>query len=199
MEEERYEITHTYYEEDWEADERRLTLTDDEVGHGFGDRKARPDFSSEKQTCLWKTKTFLNNYILPIGLLVFVIFGALVPQPGVAISHKATSYFCVIGIFLYSGLFLRTDDMKAAVKAYKSSIWGFFSILFFTSVIGAKLTGLLKFDPVSTIPHNGTSQGQEHALFGSSEFKTGFQLFFVVPCTISSGVLMVSNTSYGCQ
>ena len=185
---ESYEIRHTYY---FDADEfeRSLVLTDDEIGHG---PLSRPG-EEVKTTCLSKFASFMNAYLLPIGLLTFVVFGALVPQPGVAIAHRATSYVCVIGIFFYSGLFLKTDEMKAAIKGYRASIWGVVSILFITSLIGSQLTNLLKFDEPS-IFHNATREGgQDKALFGSSEFKTGFQLFFIVPCTISSGVLMVSS------
>ena len=193
MPEERYEIKHTYY---FDADEfeRSLVLTDDEIGHGYGP-DLRPG-EAEKPAPLAMFASFLNAYLLPIGLLTFVVFGALVPQPGVAISHQATSYLCVIGIFFYSGLFLKTDEMKAAIKGYRASIWGVVSILFITSLIGSQLTNLLKFDEPS-IFHNSTREGgPDKALFGSSEFKTGFQLFFIVPCTISSGVLMVSLLIY---
>ena len=190
MSKETFEIRHTYY---FDADEfeRSLVLTDDEIGHGYGS-VSRPPEESKKPSCLSKFASFLNAYLLPLGLLTFVIFGALVPEPGVAISHQATSFVCVIGIFFYSGLFLRTDEMKAAIKAYKASIWGMISILFISSLIGSQLTNLLKFDEPS-IFHNSTREGgPDTALFGSGEFKTGFQLFFIVPCTISSGVLMVS-------
>ena len=193
MSKEIYEIRHTYY---FDADEfeRSLVLTDDEIGHGYGP-DSRPG-ETKKPSCLSKFASFLNAYLLPLGLLTFVVFGALVPQPGVAIAHKATSYFCVIGIFFYSGLFLKTDEMKAAIKGYRASIWGVVSILFFTSLIGSQLTNLLTFDEPSKF-HNGTREGgPDKALFGSSEFKTGFQLFFIVPCTISSGVLMVSLLSF---
>ena len=189
---ESFEIKHTYY---FDADdfERSLVLTDDEIGHGkVGVKQTTTTVETKKPTPCSRFLGFMNAYILPIGLLVFVIFGALVPAPGVAIKHEATKYACVVGIFFYSGLFLKTDEMKAAVRAYKASIWGFVSILFVTSVIGTKLTDLLTFDEPSTF-HNSTREGgPDKALFGSSEFKTGFQLFFVVPCTISSGVLMVS-------
>lgn len=183
-----FEIRHTYY---FDADEfeRSLVLTDDEIGHGPFPRPSE----EAKTTFLAKFASFMNAYLLPIGLLTFVVFGALVPQPGVAIAHNATSYVCVIGIFFYSGLFLKTDEMKAAIKGYRASIWGVVSILFITSLIGSQLTNLLKFDEPS-IFHNATLEGgQDKALFGSSEFKTGFQLFFIVPCTISSGVLMVNQ------
>eukprot|EP00794_Sanderia_malayensis_P018973 gene18973-20880_t len=185
-----YEVTHTYYY-DWEEDERRLTLTDDEVGHGYSDG-TRPWELEAKPSCWSRTKTFLNAYALPLGLLTFVVFGALVPQPGVAISHQATSYVCVIGIFFYSGLFLKTEEMKAALKGYRATIWGIVSILFVTSLVGTKLTDLVKFEEIST-KHNSTAEGGKSELFGPREFKTGFQLFFVVPCTISSGVLMVNQ------
>lgn len=190
MSNETYEIKHTYY---FDADdfERSLVLTDDEIGHGYGS-VSRPD-EERKPSCLSKFASFLNAYLLPIGLLAFVVFGALVPEPGVAISHQATSFICVIGIFFYSGLFLRTEEMKAAIKAYRASIWGMISILFITSLIGSQLTNLLTFDEASIFQNATREGGRNKALFGSSEFKTGFQLFFIVPCTISSGVLMVSQ------
>ena len=188
MSKESFEIRHAYY---FDADkfERSLVLTDDEIGHGPFSRPGE----KVKTTCLSKFASFINDYFLPIGLLTFVVFGALVPQPGVAIAHRATSYVCVTGILFYIGLFLKTNEMKAAIKGYRAVIWGLVSILFCTSFIGSQLTNLLKFDEPS-IFHNATREGSTNkALFGSSDFKIGFQLFFIIPCTISSGVLMVSS------
>lgn len=178
------------------------------------------DENKKEKSCFRKYLELIKNFIiknfLPISLIVAVVFGVLVPQPGVALNHKATLYVCVVGIFLYSGLYLRTDALKEVVKSYKAALWGILSILAFTSIIGGKLTMLLDFNEEyvskfnqsmknsssnSTLQNNLSSRislnqnftgtKYKHGL-GPAEFKVGLLVFFCMPCTISSGVVMVS-------
>ena len=175
--------------------EKHSALQEIQVGHSSIDNAKDQEEVSEKKTVCSKMKDFLVSNFLPITLIIAIVFGALVPQPGVFINHKATSYVCVIGIFLYSGLFLKTDEMISAIKSYRSAGWGCFSILFLTCVIGSELTVLLPFDHrVSERTSNISSNRFVPGLFGHQEFKIGFQVFFIVPCTVSSGVVLVSNS-----
>ena len=137
-------------------------------------------------------KFVLNNY-LPICLLIFVIFGALVPQPGNAINTKATKYVCIILIFIYTGLYLQTKAMKEAITSYKAAIWGFISILGVTCVVGGGLTKLLNDKTRSSIvPKNNFTNSSTHvSAIGPLELRYGLQIYMVMPCTISSGVVMV--------
>ena len=158
---------------------------------------------------------FLFRNYLALGLAFLVIFGVLVPAPGVFLSRFPTHYVCIVGIFFHSGIKLRTGEVKEAVKAYKALILGIICILLMTPIIGVKLTSLLPFDEENhdvVAPENGNSINvtnetttihtleyrEGDSILGSVAFRTGIQIYFVVPCTISAGMVMVSfvrNTS----
>ena len=152
---------------------------------------------------------FLFRNYLALGLAFLVIFGVLVPAPGVFLSRFPTHYVCIVGIFFHSGIKLRTGEVKEAVKAYKALILGIICILLMTPIIGVKLTSLLPFDEENhdvVAPENGNSINvtnetttihtleyrEGDSILGSVAFRTGIQIYFVVPCTISSGMVMVS-------
>ena len=155
---------------------------------------------SRTQRYIDNVKNFIIKNYLPISLLTAVIIGCLLPQPGVALNHKATQYVCVIGIFMYSGLYLNTSTMKEMLHAYKATIWGIISILGVTTVIGGQLTSLLSFDDIrstnlnisTTLANETIIMAKRDTGLGPAEFKTGLQVYFCMPCTISSGVVMVS-------
>ena len=161
-------------------------------------------------TFLRAVGAFLFKHHLPLGLIFAVTLGGLWPTPGVALSKLPTSYVCVIIIFLISGLKLKTDDIKTALKSWKSSLYGIFSILFLTSIVSLELIKLLgsQFndldvqldDDNSTSNATSTMSCQTSNLsnasdnsrpLGPREFSTGLQVFFAMPCTVSSGVIMV--------
>ena len=164
-----------------------------------------------------KPPTFLNTVkavvfknLFPISLVFFVALGILAPEPGVFFSKLPTHYVCVIGIFLHSGLKLKTGEVTDAFKAFKALIWGVICILLITPIVGGHLTGLLPFtvtkshattdrsDINGSNSWNGTSLSPEENPEGSSIlgpffFQIGMQIYFIVPCTISSGVILVSS------
>lgn len=185
-----------------------------------------------------KFKEFLLNNVLPVTLIVAIVFGILVPWPGDYINHKAVSFSCIVWIFIYNGLYMRTSDIKNALQAYKALIWGFLSIIFITSAIGGHLTSLLVFDPsLSTqtgqtmnqttklitqqanasflrtskpqlnVSQNSFTSGNatqnyggdnsthstDSLYIGPNEFLIGMQVYFIMPCTVTSGVIMVSQ------
>ena len=142
----------------------------------------------------------LKNF-LPISLILFLIFGILVPEPGVFFSELPTQYVCVVGIFFHSGLKLKTGELKEAFKSIKALIWGIVCILLITPIIGGQLTGLL---PYSVTKHHGGNSTRTNSTsspdgnnFGGSSilgpvlFQTGMQVYFIVPCTIAGGVILV--------
>jgi len=150
--------------------------------------------SIENPSVYQKVIDFIIKNFLPLSLIFGVVFGSLVPWPGHYINHKVTQYLCVVGIFLYSGLFLRTDTLKEALTAFGAVAWGLASILFITSIIGAHLTKLLIFDPENAPNRgdNGTTV-TSGPYIGPNEFVTGLQVYMCMPCTISSGVVMVTQ------
>ena len=72
---------------------------------------------------------------------------------------------CLVMIFLISGLKLSTAEMKAAVASYQGIVFGLSSILFFTSVIGIKLTQEVNLRARAVVS-GGTSCGDTGVHFG---------------------------------
>ena len=70
--------------------------------------------------------SFCLQHFLPLGLVTLVIFGALVPAPGKALSSGPTSEICMSIIFVISGLTLKTADIKEAVHEWmvRRGWWG---------------------------------------------------------------------------
>jgi len=75
-------------------------------------------------------------------------------------------------IFFLQGLGLKTDDMKAAMRAYKAVSYGIVAILGITG-----LYGFIMF----------------HIPFSPAEFSYGAALFCTVPTTLTSGVTLVNQ------
>ena len=150
-----------------------------------------------------RLSTFFVKNFLPISFIFAVVFGALVPGPGVFFNHKETVYVCISILFCYVGLYLRTSAIKVGLKAYKAYIWSILMISLFTCVIGGLLTNLLNFgEPgvtnsgMNTNTSNGNLSSSvldlavENTL-GPFECKVGLILYLIMPCTVGSGVIMV--------
>lgn len=153
---------------------------------------------------------FLYRNYLPLGLIFLVFFGILVPAPGVFLSKYPTHYICIVGLFLHSGIKLRTGEIKDAFRAYKALLLQIIIIMFLTPLIGVKLTELLPFggrvgkefsnEQNGTMNSNSTQEKMNHShveatvhsVLGPEAFRTGIQMYFIVPCTISAGVVLVS-------
>lgn len=168
----------------------------DSMMAGKIDKSANTD---DNQIPSWRQRisSFLFTYHLPIGLIVLLVFGVLVPQPGTYLSTTPLQYICIVYIFLNSGLKLKTDDLISALKSFRASLWGLLSIFLVTSVIGTKLTSLLPYMPSTTANLTNVSadanDNYTNNILGPADFSIGLQIFFCCPCTISSGVLMVNK------
>ena len=162
--------------------------------------------------------SFLFKNYLPLSLMFLVLLGMFVPQPGTFFSKGPTHYICIVGLFFHSGIKLKTGEVKEALKSLKALLFGIVSILFITTTIGVALTGLLPFDEeeysnvaihanglVNTTSNfngssvlNTTKSPTQHAtkkgIFGPQAFRIALQLYFIVPCTIAAGVVMVSQS-----
>ena len=164
---------------------------------------------NESRPPLWKRlRSLVIKNFLPISLLFFVILGILAPEPGVFLGKLPTHYVCVVGLFFHSGLKLKTGEVKDALKSIKALTWGIVCILLITPLVGGKLTGLLPFDDDHMAENglyanggndtaNRTSSKEVHrqgsSVLGPPLFQIGMQIYFIVPCTISAGVLLVSR------
>jgi predicted Na+-dependent transporter len=155
-----------------------------------------------------RLKTFLHEKLLPflfkqfmtIGILIALFVGFVAPQLGDWVgSFEGSSYICIIMIFLHSGLKLKTAAMKDAIKEYKGFIWGLISIVLITTLIGTKLTQQLPFcESVANDKResgNGTSGTCEGSILGPREFLIGLELYYISPCAVAAGIVLVSLTS----
>ncbi|EDO45921.1 predicted protein [Nematostella vectensis] len=160
----------------------------------------------EKPPLRKRIGAFLFKNYLPLALITLVFFGILVPVPGVAFSKISFHYVCIVGLFLHSGIKLRTGEIKESLRAWKSLILNFIIIMLLTPIIAAKLTSLLPFDnddsdwtSSSRNSTNGsrlvnrTGEITRSAVLGPETFRAGIQLYFIVPCTISAGVVLVAQ------
>lgn len=117
--------------------------------------------------------SFLFKWHLPIGLIIMVAFGLLVPAPGTWIgANTELSTACVVIIFFFSGVTLQTGEIFQALKDWTGIIAGVLLILGVTPLIGF-LIHLIPLDSVAML--------------------NGLALFFAMPTTISSGVVLTGQ------
>lgn len=122
---------------------------------------------------------FIKN-ALPLGLLVALVWALTWPLPGVAISnfklegYRIISTTSILVISTISGLTLNTDDIKKSIG--KEGRWGFI----FGVVSSLGITGCLGF-LAAEIP------------FQPKDFSYGLAVFCVVPTTLASGIILVTN------
>ncbi|MDA0335091.1 MAG: bile acid:sodium symporter [bacterium] len=115
---------------------------------------------------------FLRRQMLPVGLLTVAIIGLVWPMPGRAMGQLPTQYIAVSAIFICSGLLLRTDEIRAALRAWRATTWGVLAILFITPAIGGVLAFRMPMDPA---------------------FQLGLALFVCMPTTLSSGIALTTQ------
>jgi len=142
----------------------------------------QPSSSSAESTpppsCWKRWKPFLLKHFLPLGLVCALLIGLVIPGFGQALAAlKAGEWslvqsLCMVFIFVISGLTLKTDDIRAAIRAWKATTFGVTSILFITPTL-ALLPGQLP--------------------FLVKEFQVGFLLFCCMPTTINSGVALAHS------
>eukprot|EP00040_Diaphanoeca_grandis_P036528 m.233184 g.233184 ORF g.233184 m.233184 type:complete len:575 (-) comp33634_c2_seq1:23-1747(-) len=128
-----------------------------------------------------RIKSKMYQHILPISLLIGVIIGIAWPAPGVGFGTKVkesgispTHHLAIMTIFFISGIKLSTDVIKNALTARLGIAWGLTAILFATSAIAVPLTQLITFPDISA-------------------FQRGLVVFFAMPTTISSGIVLTEQ------
>ena len=129
-------------------------------------------------TCWQRWSPFLQKHFLPLGLVGALLVGLVLPQIGSALGSLeigawgVVQSLCMFAIFIISGLTLKTDDIKAAIRAWKATLYGVIAILFITPSL-ALVPGMLP--------------------FLSTEFQVGFLIFCCMPTTINSGVALAQS------
>ncbi|XP_025821053.1 probable sodium/metabolite cotransporter BASS4, chloroplastic isoform X3 [Panicum hallii] len=112
---------------------------------------------------------FARSNFLPLALVGGVILGLLDPNLG-CLAHKySLSKYSTFGIFVISGLTLRTKELGAALEAWPAGLYGLASILLFTPFLAQFIMQLQLFP---------------------REFITGLAMFCCMPTTLSSGVTL---------
>ncbi|KAF3431787.1 hypothetical protein FNV43_RR26523 [Rhamnella rubrinervis] len=112
---------------------------------------------------------FASNNFLPLALMSGVAVGLANPTIGCLADKYSLSKFSTFGIFIISGLTLRSGDISAAAEAWPVGISGLVSILFFTPFF-SRIILQLQLQP--------------------QEFVIGLAIFCCMPTTLSSGVAL---------
>ncbi|EES18708.1 hypothetical protein BDA96_09G250700 [Sorghum bicolor] len=112
---------------------------------------------------------FARSNFLPLALISGVILGLLDPTLGCLAHEYSLSKFSTFGIFVMSGLTLRTKELGTALEAWPAALYGLGSILLLTPFV---------------------SQFIMQVQFFPREFITGLAIFCCMPTTLSSGVIL---------
>ncbi|KAL3332083.1 hypothetical protein AABB24_032609 [Solanum stoloniferum] len=136
-------------------------------GNGCGDNLPRA--TAKNSDWVKPLSGFVSNNFLPLALIGGVALGLANPTLGCLADRYYLSKISTFGIFIISGITLRSDEVGAAAEAWPVGLFGLVSILFFTPFL-SKIILLLKLQP--------------------QEFVTGLAIFSCMPTTLSSGVAL---------
>ncbi|CAM0951848.1 unnamed protein product [Alopecurus aequalis] len=112
---------------------------------------------------------FARSNFLPLALIGGIALGLLDPTLGCLAHEYSLSKYSTFGIFVISGLTLRTKEPGAALQAWPAGLFGLCSILLFTPFLAKFIVQTQFFPP---------------------EFITGLAMFCCMPTTLSSGVTL---------
>ena len=116
---------------------------------------------------------FLQRQFLPVGLLAVAVVGFFFPRPGLYMAELPTQYVAVSLIFFLSGLMLKTDEVHAALAAWKATSWG--CVFRFSS------------PRLFSVRQSHSSSRWRPA------FQFGLALFCCMPTTLTSGVALTAQ------
>lgn len=136
---------------------------------GNGDKVDRVSGSESGLSWTKPLLNFASNNFLPLALLGGVAVGLANPSLGCLADRYYLSKFSTFGIFIISGLTLRSGDIGAAAEAWPVGVFGLVSILMITPYFSRAIL-----------------QMQLHP----QEFVTGLAMFSCMPTTLSSGVAL---------
>ncbi|GMP22281.1 hypothetical protein CsSME_00000368 [Camellia sinensis var. sinensis] len=99
---------------------------------GNGNHSSKVPGSAAASILARKLLTFASNNFLPLALVGGVLFGLVNPSLGCLADRYYMSKFSTFGIFIISGLTLRSEEIGAAAEAWPVGIFGLGSILLLT-------------------------------------------------------------------
>lgn len=112
---------------------------------------------------------FARSNVLPLALVAAVGLGLVYPSLGCAVDKYNVSKLGPFGIFVISGLLLRSEEIGAALEAWPVGLFGLVSILFLTPYF-SRIILQVQLQP--------------------QEFITGLAIFSCMPTTLSTGVAL---------
>eukprot|EP00243_Klebsormidium_subtile_P002539 TRINITY_DN1508_c0_g1_i1.p1 TRINITY_DN1508_c0_g1~~TRINITY_DN1508_c0_g1_i1.p1 ORF type:complete len:339 (+),score=-15.46 TRINITY_DN1508_c0_g1_i1:100-1116(+) len=127
-----------------------------------------------------RIKLFVINNFLPLGFLVALVFALSWPQPGQEVaswkigSIRAIQALNNICVFFISGLTLKSNDLKQALKHWVGIVYCLIAIMLATPCAGF-IT--------------------QHIPFRPREFIEGLTIFCAVPTTLGVGVALVGASN----
>ncbi|XP_076926729.1 putative sodium/metabolite cotransporter BASS4, chloroplastic [Bidens hawaiensis] len=130
-----------------------------------GEKLGPPKFLTSAEPLL----NFVSSNFLPLALIGGVALGLANPSLGCLAHTYHVSKVSAFGIFIISGLTLRSDEIGEAAEAWPVGLFGLASILLFTPFF-SRVILQLHLQP--------------------QEFVTGLALFCCMPTTLSSGVAL---------
>ncbi|KAJ9684915.1 hypothetical protein PVL29_017080 [Vitis rotundifolia] len=127
--------------------------------------------ASSRKALIWAKPllSFVADNFLPLALVSGVALGLANPTLGCLADRYSLSKVSTFGIFIISGLMLRSGEIGAAAEAWPVGIFGLGSILLFTPLF-SRLILQFQLQP--------------------QEFITGLAIFSCMPTTLSSGVAL---------
>ncbi|KAL5254487.1 hypothetical protein ACHWQZ_G014059 [Mnemiopsis leidyi] len=134
-----------------------------------------------------KVKKFLSKHFLIISEVIAVVIAFAWPLPGSKLSHSTISLCIVALIFLFTGLKLKTDELKSVYKSVDVVLVCCVTSLCVTTLIPGYIVHQLPFDDKLKGPDD------ESFSFGPTELKLGIILFNCAPATIATGIIMVTG------
>ncbi|XP_062173401.1 probable sodium/metabolite cotransporter BASS4, chloroplastic [Alnus glutinosa] len=146
---------------------RALERSDERDGNG--DKLNRVSGSASGLKWAKPLLNFVANNFLPVALVSGVALGLAYPSLGCLADRYSLSKFSTFGIFIISGLTLRSGDIGAAAEAWPVGVFGLVSILMISPYFSRAILQM-QMQP--------------------QEFVTGLAIFSCMPTTLSSGVAL---------
>lgn len=152
----------------------------------------------QKPNILTRFKNFYIRNFLPIGIVLSIIIGILLPQPAVYLSQRIPAVkICIIGLFFTIGLRLRVVEAKSAVKSYKEVVVGLLLVLFVGPVFATNVINQIPYfgsliGDGQNLKNSSSNTTEEELILGPEEFRLGLQIYLMCPSAPAASLALVS-------
>lgn len=153
-------------------------------------------FSKPQECLLTFAKTslqVLDIYLLFFGMILTIIIGIQWTSTGLFLGKLQMHHVCTGLLFLTFGLQQTSETIYTGLKSYKAIIWSILAILFIIPSLGIQTTKTIHF---ATLSDENISTLHSHvqanvSAIGPTEFAMGLEVFFGVPASFASGIILV--------